>query len=152
MALRIGAGSARRMRRPITTSPSHRSRVIFLVAGGFTLIELLVVLAIIAFLLTLSLPRYFHSVDKSKETILKDNLRVTRETIDKFFDDNGRYPESLQELVDRHYLRALPIDPLTGNSNTWTLVPPDDTSKGIVYDLKSGATGRTREGASYADF
>lgn len=78
---------------------------------GFTLIELLVVLAIVAFLLTLSLPRYFHSIDKSKETVLKENLRVTRETIDKYYDDTGHYPDSLQDLVDHHYLRALPVDP-----------------------------------------
>lgn len=118
---------------------------------GFTLIELLVVLAIVAFLLTLSLPRYFHSIDKSKETILKENLRVTRETIDKYYDDRGYYPDSLQELVDRHYLRALPIDPLTGSNGTWILIPPDDSAKGVVFNLKSSASGQTTEGTPYAD-
>ncbi|WP_427308965.1 type II secretion system protein [Cupriavidus sp. H39] len=120
--------------------------------GGFTLIELLVVLSIIAFLLTLSLPRYFHSVDKSKETILKENLRVTRETINQFFEDTSRYPESLQELVDRRYLRALPVDPLTESSSTWLVVPPTDSTKGAVYDLKSTAPGQTSEGFAFADF
>ncbi|WP_081488672.1 type II secretion system protein [Cupriavidus basilensis] len=119
---------------------------------GFTLIELLVVLSIIALLLTLSLPRYFHSVDKAKEAILMENLRVTRETIDKFLDDTGRYPESLQELVDRHYLRSLPVDPLTENNGTWLLIPPVDPAKGGVYDVKSTAPGQTRDGISYADF
>ncbi|MCT7313294.1 type II secretion system GspH family protein [Ralstonia sp. CHL-2022] len=118
---------------------------------GFTLIELLVVLAIVAFLLTLSLPRYFHSIDKSKETILKENLRVTRETIDKYYDDTGHYPDSLQDLVDHHYLRALPVDPLTGSNSTWVIIPPDDSTKGAVYTLKSSASGQTAEGTPYAD-
>ncbi|EHP44251.1 type II secretion system protein G [Cupriavidus basilensis OR16] len=113
---------------------------------------MLVVLSIIALLLTLSLPRYFHSVDKAKEAILMENLRVTRETIDKFLDDTGRYPESLQELVDRHYLRSLPVDPLTENNGTWLLIPPVDPAKGGVYDVKSTAPGQTRDGISYADF
>lgn len=118
---------------------------------GFTLIELLVVLAIVAFLLTLSLPRYFHSIDKSKETILKENLRVTRETIDKYYEDNGHYPDTLQELVDRHYLRALPVDPLTESNRTWVIVPPDDPTKGAVYNVKSAAPGQARDGTPYAD-
>jgi general secretion pathway protein G len=120
-------------------------------ASGFTLIELLVVLAIVAFLLTLSLPRYFQSIDKSKESILKENLRITRETIDKFYDDRGHYPETLQELVDRHYLRALPIDPITESNATWLIVPPDDPAKGAVFNIKSAASGLARDGTPYAD-
>ncbi|AOY90753.1 type II secretion system protein G [Cupriavidus sp. USMAA2-4] len=119
---------------------------------GFTLIELLVVLAIVALLLTLSLPRYFQSIDKSKETILRENLRITRETIDKYFDDRGRYPDSLQELVDRHYLRALPMDPITQSNTTWVIVPPEDPGKGGVFSIKSPAIGQAQDGTPYADF
>jgi general secretion pathway protein G len=82
---------------------------------GFTLIELLVVLSIIALLLTLAVPRYFHSIDTSKEAVLSENLHIVRETIDKFYGDKGRYPESLEELVSERYLRALPHDPVTGS-------------------------------------
>lgn len=113
---------------------------------GFTLIELLVVLAIVALLLTLAVPRYFQSIDASKETILAENLRITRETIDKFYGDTGRYPESLEELVEKKYLRALPVDPITESTATWVIVPPDDTDKGNIYDIKSGASGSTRDG------
>ena len=62
---------------------------------GFTLIELLVVLSIIALLLTLAVPRYFHSIEVSKEAVLRENLHLVRETIDKFYGDKGRYPDSL---------------------------------------------------------
>jgi general secretion pathway protein G len=118
---------------------------------GFTLIELLVVLAIVALLLTLAMPRYFQSIDTSKEAILRDNLRITRNTIDKFYGDTGRYPKSLDELVEKKYLRALPLDPITDSTTTWVIVPPDDTDKGNVYSIKSGAPGNSKDGKPYAD-
>jgi general secretion pathway protein G len=119
--------------------------------NGFTLIELLVVLAIVALLLTLAVPRYFQNIDSSKEAVLRDNLRVTRETIDKFYGDTGRYPKSLDELVERKYLRALPFDPLTESTATWVIVPPDDTDKGGVYSIKSGAPGNGRDGKPFSE-
>jgi general secretion pathway protein G len=119
-------------------------------AYGFTLIELLVVLAIIALLLTLAMPRYFHSIDASKETVLIDNLRTTRETIDKFYGDTGRYPDSLDELVERKYLRALPVDPITESATSWVIVSPDDAEQGKVYSIRSGAPGQTRDGRPFA--
>lgn len=118
---------------------------------GFTLIELLVVLAIVSLLLTLAAPRYFQSLDTSKEAILSENLRLVRETIDKFYGDNGRYPDSLEELVDRHYLRSLPYDPMTESTATWNILPPTTGSPGKVYDLKSGAEGQTREGRPFRE-
>jgi general secretion pathway protein G len=119
---------------------------------GFTLIELLVVLAIVATLLTLVTPRYFNHIQSSKEAVLRDNLRTTREVIDKFYGDLGRYPDSLQELVDKNYLRSLPLDPLTESETTWLLVDVPAGHKGSVYGLKSGAPGNSREGKPYADW
>jgi general secretion pathway protein G len=121
-------------------------------AKGFTLIELLVVLGIIALLLTLAVPRYFPSVDKTKETILGDNLRNTRAVIDQFYGDTGRYPDSLEQLVEKRYLRALPVDPITERTDSWQLVPPEDPSKGGVADVKSGAPGNDRSGRPYSDW
>lgn len=121
-------------------------------AAGFTLIELLVVLAIVALLLTLSLPRYFHSVDNAKETVLRENLKTTRDTIDKFYADTGRYPATLEELVEKKYLRALPIDPILGSATSWIIVVPDDPSKGGVYSIKSSAAGAGSDGATYSSF
>lgn len=117
---------------------------------GFTLIELLVVLAIVALMLTLAVPRYFQSIDASKEAILAENLKIVRETLDKFYGDTGRYPESLEELVEKKYLRAMPYDPITESSTTWVVVPPEDASAGNVYDLKSGASGAMRDGRQFS--
>jgi general secretion pathway protein G len=119
---------------------------------GFTLIELLVVLAIVSTLLLLVVPRYFSKVDESKEAVLRDNLRTTREVLDRFYGDTGRYPETLEELVDRKYLRALPVDPITELNSTWKLVPVPDGYAGAVYDIHSGAPGAARDGRNYADW
>ena len=120
--------------------------------AGFTLIELLVVLAIVALLLTLSVPRYFPSIDKAKETILADNLRHTRDTIDQFYTDRARYPDSLEQLVEKKYLRALPVDPITESTATWILIPPEDATKGALYSIKSGAPGLDRSGKPYSEW
>jgi general secretion pathway protein G len=116
---------------------------------GFTLIELLVVMAVVALLLTLALPRYFQSIDVSKETILIENLRVTRDAIDKFYADKGRYPESLEELVDKKYLRAMPYDPIAEASDRWLIMAPE--SQGGVYDIRSGAPGSARNGKPFSE-
>jgi len=119
---------------------------------GFTLVELLVVLAIIALLLSLAVPRYFHSIDNSKETVLRDNLSLTRQALDKYYGDNGKYPDSLDMLISKKYLRSLPLDPITDSSTTWLIVPPDVPEKGGVYDVKSGAPGKARDGTEYKDW
>jgi general secretion pathway protein G len=124
---------------------------------GFTLIELMVVMAILATLLSIVTPRYFTYLDRAREAALKETLAVTRDAIDKFHTDNERYPNTLEELVDKHYLRKLPVDPLTESSDTWTLVPPSaaanadaalslEASSGGVWDLRSGAVA---EGKTY---
>ncbi|MGZ3180874.1 MAG: type II secretion system protein [Telluria sp.] len=120
--------------------------------NGFTLIELLVVLGIVALLLTLAVPRYFPKVDAAKETILAENLRNTRAVIDQYYSDTGHYPDSLDQLVDRKYLRALPVDPITDSNNTWVIVPPDDLAKGNVYSIKSGAPGNDHLGHPFSEY
>ena len=116
---------------------------------GFTLIELLVVMAIVALLLAIALPRYFGSLDKSRDVVLKENLQVLRSTLDKFYADRGRWPETLQELVERNYLRAVPVDPVTESDHSWILLPPKDPEQTGVADVKSGATGNTQDGKAY---
>jgi general secretion pathway protein G len=121
-------------------------------ARGFTLIELMVVMTIIALLLSIALPRYFNHLDRSRETILQQDLAVMRDAIDKFHGDRDRYPESLDELVETRYLRSLPVDPLTDRADTWQIIAPEDSTVGGVYDIKSGAPGAARDGSNYADW
>jgi general secretion pathway protein G len=119
---------------------------------GFTLVELMVVMAIIALLLSLALPRYFNHLESSRETILKQDLAVMRDAIDKYHGDRGRYPDSLDDLVSARYLRALPVDPITERSDSWLIVAPRGDETGAMYDIKSGAPGTARDGSAYADW
>jgi general secretion pathway protein G len=111
----------------------------------------LVVLSIIALLLSIALPRYFNSIDVAKETTLAVNLHDTRATLDKFYGDKGRYPDTLSQLVESKYLRSLPVDPITESDQTWILVPPQPGIKGKIYNIHSGAAGNNRLGQAYAD-
>lgn len=118
-------------------------------SAGFTLIEMIVAMAILALLLTIAVPRYFSSLDRSKDAVLRENLKITREVIDKFYSDTGRYPDSLAELVEKRYLRQLPLDPVTQSTQSWIIVPPEPPFRGQVYDLHSGARGSTSDGRPY---
>ena len=121
-------------------------------SNGFTLIELLVVLAILALLLTLAVPKYFSSLERAKESVLKQDLVTLRESIDKFYADTGQYPKSLTELVERKYIRQLPIDPITEKTTTWIITPPDAPLEGDIYDIHSGAEGVAKDGSKYSDW
>lgn len=116
---------------------------------GFTLIELLVVLAIMATLTLIAAPRYMNHLEASREAVLKENLHTIRQVIDKFYGDKGRYPESLEELVETHYLRTLPQDPITEAADTWRIIPVPPGAKGQVYDIRSGAHGMALNGEGY---
>ena len=119
---------------------------------GFTLIELLVVLAVVGVLLTLALPRYFGSIDRSKEAVLKENLHQMREAISRYYADKGRYPESLETLAADKYLRRVPLDPITESTGTWQVVQPEDAQKSGVYDVRSGAPGKASNGSEYSQW
>lgn len=119
---------------------------------AFTLIELIVVLAIVATLLTLALPRYFSSIDRSKEAVLKENLYQVRDAIGKYYGDKGEYPESLEALAAEKYLRKVPIDPITESSTTWVIVPPEVLERSGVYEIKSGAQGVASDGTPFSDW
>lgn len=129
---------------------------------GFTLIELLVVFVLIALLLTIAVPRYFHSMESAKEKVREQNLATLRDAIDKFKSDQGRYPGTLTELVQKQYLRQLPQDPVT-RSDKWAALPVPGAAEAGIYDVAppasepvsadpasvpaSGAQGSTAQGA-----
>ncbi len=120
------------------------------VRRGFTLIELMVVMAVIALLLSLAAPRYFQNVERSKQAVLREDLTVMREAIDKFQADTGRYPADLEELVKRRYLRSVPVDPVTARNDSWVLLPPPPGTQGKVYDIQSGAEGTGLDGTAFS--
>lgn len=119
---------------------------------GFTLIELLVVMAIIATLLSIVAPRYFNSIEKAKETVLRQDLAIMRDAIDSFYSDMDSYPISLEELVERRYLRSIPIDPLTESNATWVEVPSFNEEEDGVYDVRSGHAGQALDGTFYEEW
>lgn len=113
----------------IRTKPRARAR------SGFTLIEMLVVMTLIGLLLTLAAPRYFATLDNGRINVQRQNLATLRDAIDKFFADQGKYPDTLDELVARRYLRQVPVDPLSETAN-WVVVAPQDPTQGAVYDVQ----------------
>ncbi len=118
---------------------------------GFTLIELLVVMAVLGVLLSLAAPRYFDHVERSREAVLRHNLAGLRESIDRFHADQARYPTELKELVDKRYIREIPLDPITDRADTWVLLPPPGQSA-AVFDVRSGAPGAPHQGEPYAQW
>jgi general secretion pathway protein G len=115
---------------------------------GFTLIEMLVVLSVIALLLSLVAPAYVSRIDRAQEVTLKQNLKTVRNSIDQFHADHARDPADLAELVATHYLRELPVDPVTDRNDTW--VP--EIVDGGMHDLHSGAPGKGSDGTPYASW
>ncbi len=123
-------------------------------ARGFSLVEMLVVLAIVSLLVALAVPRYVDRVEDAREAVLRENLKVVRTAIDRFQADAGRYPRDLTELVERRYLAAVPVDPVTDRNDSWIEVAADRIEPGAsgIGDLRSGAEGQSRGGRPYADF
>ncbi len=119
---------------------------------GFTLIELLVVLAIIGMLLMIAVPRYYHTLQRSRETILRHDLSVMRDAIDKYYGDRGGYPQALPSLVDKRYLRAIPVDPITQSAATWVVVDSTDPDHPGMRDVHSGSDKTSINGTAFASW
>ena len=109
-------------------------------------------MAIIATLLTIAAPRYFRSLQRSREAVLKQDLTTLRESIDKFYGDTGKYPQTLAVLVDKRYLRGIPVDPIAQAADKWIVVNADDPEDTGVKDVKSGAEGAGENGVPYAEW
>ncbi len=109
---------------------------------GFTLIEMLVVMTLIALLLTLAVPRYFNALDNGRTKVQLQNIATLRDAIDKFNADQGHYPDDLQELVAKKYLRQVPLDPFTELPN-WVVIAPSDPALGNVYDVQPAQAAKS---------
>lgn len=116
------------------------------------MIELLVTLAIVGMILTLAAPRYFSNIDRTKEDVLREDLYILRDAIDKFYADRNIYPVELNDLVKEKYLRAIPVDPFTNSRNSWIVIPAEDASMGVVSNVRSGAPNTGRDGTWLKDW
>lgn len=121
-------------------------------AWGFTMIELLVTMAILGLLVAIAAPRYFGNVDKAREDVLREDLYLMRDAIDKFYSDRNHYPGTLDELVTERYLRKLPVDPFTQSASSWVPVVGPDPTQGVVVDVRSGAPNKGRDGTWLKDW
>lgn len=119
--------------------------------GGFTFIELLVVLALLALLASIAMPMLTNSVTRAREATLKEDLQVVRKAIDDYYGDRGEYPQTLAALVERRYLRKIPVDPFTDRSDSWRLVKSDDDHGGVV-DVHTGSDEPADDGGFLRDW
>lgn len=120
---------------------------------GFTLLELLFVLVIVALLTSLVAPMVAGSIGQARESALKQDLHVLRKAIDDYHADNGKYPAELGELVEKRYLRAIPLEPITQRDDGWVVVRTDGgRGPAGVIDVRSAAEERARDGSLYRDW
>ncbi len=125
--------------------------------SGFTLIEMVIVVAIVGILAAIAVPQYQHSVRKAKEAVLREDLYQFEAIIDQYYADKGKYPQSLQSLVEEGYLRRIPKDPFTESKETWRVEyakqdPLNPGGSPGIYDVKSGASGTGTNGVPYSQW
>jgi len=124
---------------------------------GFTLIEMLIVVTLIGIIAGIAAVQLRQTPLKAKEAVLKEDLYILRDVIDQYFADKGKYPESLQTLVENGYIRKLPVDPFTNEDSTWATVQADTNeddpqAAGGIVDVHSGSDGTAIDGSRYSDW
>ena len=121
---------------------------------GFSLLEMMMVVTVILILASISAPFYKTAVIRAREAVLREHLFTLRNVIDEFTRDIGRVPLSLDEIVEKGYLKQLPTDPFTGSNETWVEtkedqpLSPNQKTLGIV-DVHSGSEATSLEGTPY---
>ena len=144
-------------------APQRAARPPAATQAGFTLLELIIVVAIIGILATIAMPKLLHTPDRAKEAVLRTDLRTFRDVIDQYYADKGKYPESLEALVEEDYLRKIPVDPITRSADTWVAVyeepnldapPPESEGEATpgIMDVRSGSELVSSDGRPYSEW
>jgi len=123
--------------------------------GGFTLFELIMVMTIIVILAAVSVTAYQNVQLKAREAILKENLRHIRIALDQYAADREAMPQSLEDLVNARYLREMPIDPITEQSDWIVEYEEDDISSDGgqgISNVRSNAPGEGTDGVLYREY
>ena len=124
---------------------------------GFTFVELMVVITIMVILISMSIPIYNRSIVRAKESVLKNNLFTLRTVIDNYTYDKQKAPQTLQELVSEGYLQKIPVDPMTGNNQSWRTVM-EEASQSVsqsepgIFDINSGSDKMSLDGTAYREW
>jgi len=126
-------------------------------ARGFTFVEMMVVISIMVILIMMAIPIYQKSIQRAKESVLKNNLFTLDTVIDQYTYDKQKAPQTLQDLVTEGYLREVPVDPITGSNSTWKLIMEDatqsvDQSEPGIFDVKSGSSKVSLDGRPYSEW
>jgi general secretion pathway protein G len=145
--------SGRGVRYPVFDTNSPNSTLRTPNSNGFTLIELMIVVAIMGILITIAAPNLKQSLVRAREAVLKEDLFQMREAIDQYYADNGKYPETLMNLINtqertRSYLREIPKDPFTG-ADDWITVAPEGSNESGVFDVHSASPLLAVDGTAY---
>ncbi|MEK6645871.1 MAG: type II secretion system protein [Candidatus Firestonebacteria bacterium] len=117
---------------------------------GFTLIELIFVITILGVLYAVAQVVITGKITKAKETALKENLYVMRKSIDDYYADKGKYPDTLQDLVEEKYIRKIPDDPFTKSDQTWVIISSDKGND--VFDIHTSNEGIGSDGKKYNEW
>src|SRR5215475_7889439 len=115
---------------------------------GFTLLELIIVMSIMAILISIAVPNFRTSIRQSREAVLRQNLFTLRDLISQYTLDKQKAPQSLDDLVQAGYLKQIPRDPMTDQTDWVTEQEPEDTvmspdeqqDQGGIDDVHSAST------------